>query len=165
MVLSDTTLSFVTQSKPMYTALLHIHSSLRYVILLLLVIVIVKSLLGWLNKHAFSKTDDQLSLWLLIITHLQFLAGLFLYFVSPFVQFSGTTMKDPTARYWTVEHAFMMLIAIALITVARITHKKLTTGEAKHKRLFILNAVALLIIVIAIVYSGRGLVGSMGVSK
>jgi uncharacterized membrane protein len=146
----------------MYNALLHTHSSLRYLVLLLLVIVTVMSLLGWLNKRTFSKTDDKLSLWLLIITHVQFLAGLFLYFVSPFVQFSGTTMKDHTTRYWTVEHGFMMLLAIALITVARVSHKKLATDEAKHKRLFILNAVALLIIVIAILYGGRGLFGSMG---
>ncbi len=144
----------------MYNALLHTHSSLRYVVLLLLVVVTVKSLLGWLNKQAFSKMDDKLSLWLLIFTHLQFLAGLFLYFVSPFVQFSGTTMKDSTTRYWTVEHGFMMLVAVALITIARVTHKKLATDEAKHKRLFILNAAALLIIVIAILYSGRGLIGS-----
>jgi hypothetical protein len=148
----------------MYNALLHTHSSLRYVVLLLLVVVTVKSLLGWLNKQAFSKVDDKLSLGLLIFTHLQFLAGLFLYFVSPFVQFSGTTMKDSTTRYWTVEHGFMMLVAVALITIARVTHKKLTTDEAKHKRLSILNAAALLIIVIAIVYGGRGLIGSMGVS-
>jgi uncharacterized membrane protein len=146
----------------MYNALLHTHSSLRYLVLLLLVIVTVMSLLGWLNKRTFSKTNDKLSLWLLIITHVQFLAGLFLYFVSPFVQFSGTTMKDHTTRYWTVEHGFMMLLAIALITVARVSHKKLATDEAKHKRLFILNAVALLIIVIAILYGGRGLFGSMG---
>src|SRR5882762_11958662 len=146
----------------MYNALLHTHSSLRYLVLLLLIAVVVKSLLGWLNKSAFSKLDDKLSLWLLILTHLQFLAGLVLYFVSPFVQFSSTTMKEHTTLYWTVEHGFMMLIAIALITVARVTQKKLATDEAKHKRLFILNALALLIIVIAILYSGRGLIGSMG---
>jgi hypothetical protein len=143
----------------MYTALLHTHSSLRYLVLLLLVAVIAKSLIGWLNKRPFAKMDDKLSLWLLILTHTQFLLGLLLYFVSPFVQFSATTMKDSTTRYWTVEHGFMMLAAIALITVARITHKKLTTDNAKHKRLFILNAGALLIIVVAILYSGRGLIG------
>ncbi len=144
----------------MYNALLHTHSSLRYLVLLLLIAVVVKSLLGWLNKSSFSKLDNKLSLWLLILTHLQFLAGLFLYFVSPFVQFSSTTMKDHTTRYWTVEHGFMMLIAIALITVARVSHKKLATDEAKHKRLFILNALALLIMVTAILFSGRGLIGS-----
>jgi len=146
----------------MYNALLHTHSTLRYLVLLLLIVVVVKSLLGWLNKSSFSKLDNKLSLWLLILTHLQFLAGLFLYFVSPFVQFSSTTMNDHTTRYWTVEHGFMMLIAIALITVARVSHKKLATDEAKHKRLFILNALALLIIVIAILFSGRGLIGSVG---
>jgi len=52
----------------------------------------------------------------------------------------------------------MMILAVALITIARISHKKLPTAEAKHKRLFILNTAALLIIVIAIVASGRGLV-------
>jgi len=144
----------------MYNALLHTHSSLRYLVLLLLISVVVESLLGWLNKSSFSKLDNKLSLWLLILTHLQFLAGLFLYFVSPFVQFSSTTMKDHTTRYWTVEHGFMMLIAIALITVARVSHKKLATDEAKHKRLFILNALALLIMVTAILFSGRGLIGS-----
>ena len=146
----------------MYNALLHTHSTLRYLVLLLLIAVVVKSLLGWLNKSSFSKLDNKLSLWLLILTHLQFVAGLFLYFVSPFVQFSSTTMKDHTTRYWTVEHGFMMLIAIALITIARVSHKKLATDGAKHKRLFILNALALLIIVIAILFSGRGLFGSVG---
>src|SRR6185295_15630552 len=99
----------------MYTALLHTHSSLRYLVLLLLLTVIAKSLVGWLNQQPFAKMDDKLSLWLLILTHTQFLVGLLLYFVSPFVQFSATTMKDSTTRYWTVEHAFMMLAAIALI--------------------------------------------------
>ncbi len=67
-------------------------------------------------------------------------------------------MKDASTRYWTVEHNFMMLIAIVLITIARISHKKLPTDEAKHKRLFVLNVIALLIIVVAILYSGRGLI-------
>jgi hypothetical protein len=142
----------------MYTGLLHTHSSLRYIVLLLLVIVVVKSFLGWMNKQPFTGLDNKLSLWLLIGTHLQLLVGFLLFFVSPLVQFSGATMKDAVIRYWTVEHNFMMLIAITLITIARISHKKLPTDQAKHKRLFVLNLIALLIIVVAILYSGRGLI-------
>lgn len=142
----------------MHTGLLHTHSSLRYIVLILLVIVIVKSLLGLLNKQSYTALDNKFSLWLLIATHLQLLVGAVLYFVSPFVQFSGSTMKDADLRYWTVEHNFMMILAIVLITIARISHKKLSTDIAKHKRLFILNTIALLIIVIAILYSGRGLI-------
>jgi hypothetical protein len=142
----------------MYTALIHTHSLLRYVVLALLIAVIIKSLLGWLQGKDFSKADDKLSLFLLIGTHTQLLVGLFLYFVSPVVQFSAQTMKDRTLRFWTVEHIFIMVLAVILITVARISHKKLATASAKHKRLFLLNVLALILIVMGIVMSGRGLI-------
>ncbi len=141
----------------MYTGLVHTHSLLRYVVLLLLLVVVIKSLLGWLNQQQYSQTDNKLSLWLLIATHTQLVVGLVLYFVSDAVQFNSQTMKNADHRYWTVEHSTMMIVAIILITVARITHKKLPTDQAKHKRLFLLNAFALLIIVVAILASGRGL--------
>ena len=144
----------------MYTGLVHTHSFVRYFVLAFLLIVVIKSLIGWMGGKSFTKTDDKLSLWLLITTHIQFLAGLVLYFVSPLVQFSSDTMKNSTVRYWTVEHGVMMISAIILITVARITHKKLATDKAKHKRLFLFNALALIIIIVAIIASARGLITS-----
>ncbi|HOO08595.1 MAG TPA: hypothetical protein PKW06_01490 [Cyclobacteriaceae bacterium] len=141
----------------MYTGLLHAHSGLRYIVLLLLVIVVAKSLVGMLNDKPFEKADGKLTLWLMIATHAQLLVGLVLYFVSPYVVFGATTMKDPVARYWTVEHGFIMLIAIALITIARTSTKKPMDGKAKHRRVFILTASALVLIVLAIIMSGRGI--------
>lgn len=142
----------------MYTGLLHSHSYLRYAVLILLIIVVITSLLGWLNKKPYSATDNKLSLFLFIATHLQLLLGLILYFVSPFVQFGGSTMKDATTRYWTVEHSTVMLIAIVLITMARTTSKKMTESTAKHKRLFIFNAIALALVLAGISMSGRGII-------
>jgi len=130
--------------------LLLTHSVFRYVVLIFLLIVLVRSFSGWQGKKEFVKLDDKFSLWLLISTHIQFLLGLILYFVSPIVIFSGAAMKDAVARYWLVEHITMMIIAVALITAARSTSKRLTEGTAKHKRLFILNGIALLIILVAI---------------
>ena len=141
----------------MYTGLIYTHSYLRYFVLALLIVVVIKSLVGWLSKGSFTKADDKFSLWLLIATHLQFLVGLVLYFMSDLVKFNSGTMKNSVLRYWTVEHSTMMILAVVLITVARTTHKKLPTDRAKHKRLFLLNAVALIIIIIAILASGRGL--------
>ncbi|HEY9009295.1 cytochrome B [Ohtaekwangia sp.] len=135
----------------MYTGLLHTHSSLRYLVLLLLLVVIFKSLTGFTGKKPFEKTDDKLSLFLLIFTHLQLVVGLILYFVSPFVQFNGQTMADKVTRYWTVEHVFGMLIAVVLITVARSTSKRMTDPVAKHKRLFIFNTIALIIILAMVI--------------
>ncbi|HYG19093.1 MAG TPA: cytochrome B [Ohtaekwangia sp.] len=141
----------------MYTGLLHTHSSLRYLVLIMLLVVIAKSLLGILGRKPFEKIDNTLSLILLIVTHIQFLTGLILYFVSPAVRFGPGAMTD--YRYWTVEHIFGMAIAVVLITVARSTSKRMTDAQSKHTRLFILNTVALLIIIGTIYLSGRGLIG------
>ncbi|MEQ8302567.1 MAG: cytochrome B [Cyclobacteriaceae bacterium] len=141
----------------MYTGLIHTHSTLRYAVLALLIVVIAKSLVGLLNNKPYEIIDGKLTLWLMIATHVQLLVGLVLFFVSPLVQFSGETMKDSVLRYWTVEHSFMMLIAIVLITMARTTTKKLTDDKLKHKRVLILTSIALVLIVVAIVMSGRGL--------
>jgi hypothetical protein len=146
----------------MYTGLLHTHSLLRYLVLLFLLIVIVNSFLGFSGKKSFGKLDNGLSLTLFSVTHTQFLVGILLYFTSPFVQFSSAAMKDHSLRYWTAEHNVMMLIAIALITAARTTMKKMTDGKAKHKRLFVFNSIALLIILVAIAMSQRGFFGLPG---
>jgi hypothetical protein len=142
----------------MYTGLLHTHSALRYVVLLMLIIVIIQSLLGWLNKKPYTAMDSRVGLFLFISTHTQLLVGLVLFFVSPFVQFSGAAMKDPSTRYWLTEHSTAMLIAIVFITLARTTSKKMVSAESKHKRMFIFNTIALVIILVTIWLSGRGII-------
>jgi hypothetical protein len=139
--------------------LLILHSITRYLVLIGLLGVILNSLVGMIQNKPFGNMENKASLWLFIFTHTQLLLGLILYFVSPIVIFSGASMKDAIARYWLVEHSLMMLIAIVLITMARITMKKLSTDAAKHKRLFIFNALALLIIIVSISMSGRGFFG------
>lgn len=140
----------------MHAFILVLHSINRYILLALLLIVLYKALTGWLNKSAYTATDNKLSLFLFISTHTQLLLGLILYFVSPAVIFSAASMKDKIARYWLVEHIVGMLLAVILISVARISAKKLADNTAKHKRTFILNAVALLFIVVLILQSQRG---------
>ena len=114
--------------------------------------------MGWINKTPYNSLDDKLGLWLFMVIHTQLVLGLILFFVSPNVVFSGASMKDATARYWLVEHSSMMLISIVLITVARLTVKKVADAAAKYKKLFISNGIALLLIVVAIMQSGRGFV-------
>lgn len=140
----------------MYSLIHLFHSTVRYFVLIFLIIIIVRSLVAWMNKKEYSKMDDKVSLWLFMLTHTQLLIGLILFFFSPLVIFSAASMKDSVARYWLVEHNTMMLIAIVLISVGRISIKKMTDSVAKHRRLFILNTIALLIIVMAIAMSGRG---------
>ena len=141
----------------MYGTFLLLHSLVRYIVLVLLLVLIVKSVMGWTSKATFTGADNKISLFTLIFTHTQFLLGLILYFISPFVVFSGE--RDRMSSYWTFEHISMMLIAVVLITVGRSTMKKLTDGPSKHKRLFIMNTIALVVIIAAIAMAKRGFFG------
>ncbi len=144
----------------MYSSLLATHSYLRYFIVLLLVIVVVISLLGLINKKPYTRKHDKVNLFLFICAHTQLLLGVILYVVSLLdgtkrVHFNAETMKTPALRYFAVEHAFAMLIVIALITIARISAKKIAVDQQKHKRMLILNSLALLIVIGVVFVMGR----------
>lgn len=141
----------------MYATLLLLHSVVRYFILIFLVLVIVRSFIGVRNKSTFTKRDDQLSLWLFMFTHTQLLFGLILYFISPAVIFSKAAMAERITRYWLVEHNTGMIGAIILITLARITMKKMSDPTKKYMRLLTFNTIALVVILLMIVQSQRGL--------
>src|SRR5690554_1499693 len=134
----------------MYTGFLHLHNLLRYVVVILLVIAVVKSFAGWFGKKSFTKGDDKVSLFLLIFSHVQLLLGLALYFMSPVVETAlndfGTAMRDEVLRFWGVEHILSMVIAIAIITVGRIMGKKAKDEVARHRRQAIYFLLALVLI-------------------
>lgn len=150
----------------MYTGLLHLHSSLRYIVLILLVIAIVKALVGWLGRKPFTGADNKIGTALLGATHLQIVIGLILYFVSPTVEVAmsdfGAAMKDTNLRFWAVEHVTLMLIAAVLVTVGRVLSKKATDDLKKHKRAAIFFSIAFALIMQAIPWATRGFYVSMG---
>ncbi|MBS1527021.1 MAG: cytochrome B [Bacteroidetes bacterium] len=137
----------------------YLHSGLRYIVLLLLLLAIVSAWANWIGKKPYSEGQRKLNLFTMISVHTQLVLGLVLYFLSPFVQFNAETMKQHDTRYWTVEHITGMLIAIVLITIGHSRSKKAATATAKHKNIATFYTIAALIIVAAIVTSGRGLLG------
>lgn len=135
-----------------YSLLLKAHSGWRYVVLIILLVAIVSSFAGWFGKKNYSSGNRKINLFALISTHIQFLLGLILYFISPLAKAGdmAVAMKDSNLRYWTVEHTIMMLIAIVLITVGHSKSKKLVDSVAKHRTVAIFYSIALLIIFVAI---------------
>ena len=134
----------------MYPGLVHLHSALRWVILILLLVSIFQ---------AFSKNGSlqKTSLFLLIAAHITLLLGIFQYFAGDFgfkiidrVGGFGNVMKDGFARFWVVEHLAAMLIAIVLITMARGRAKKQNYGAASW-----MYVVALILILAAVPWPFR----------
>ena len=137
----------------MQTGLLHLHNLLRWVILITLLLSLV---------HAFQKNEKlgKSSLWLMIAAHTTLLIGLFQWFTGPFGLHAisesgfGAIMKDKASRYWAVEHAMGMIIAILLITIGRGKAKKLNYKAAGW-----LYLVTLLILLATIPWPFKELVG------
>lgn len=138
----------------MYIGLLHLHSFLRWIVLLAIIATFVRSLFGLLNKSAYSPLDKTLSLISLISTHIQLLIGFILYFVSPIVSAGladmGGAMKDPTLRFWTIEHISVMIIAIIFITLGYSLSKRAVNDSDKHKKVALFFGLGLLLILIRI---------------
>ena len=131
--------------------LLHAHSGLRYVVLGLLIAAIIAAYSNW---QSGKQGDSKIYLFAFIATHTQLLIGLILFFMSPKVNFS--LISDKFYRFFSIEHGFMMLIAIALITVGRIRSKKLE-GADRHRTVLYFYTMALIIIMAAIPWPFRNL--------
>ena len=122
----------------MYNILLSLHSILRWIILILLLVNILRHFIAM--KKPFSGTDKQLGLWLMISAHITFLIGIYQWFAGVYgyqnLMNRGVTavMENGTYRFFAIEHTVGMLIAIALITVARGVYRKQITDSKKHRR-------------------------------
>ena len=131
--------------------LLRAHSGLRYVVLGLLLAAIFVAYSNWRQAK---QGDSKIYLFALIATHTQLLIGLVLYVMSPKVNFS--LISEKVFRFYSIEHVFMMIIAIVLITIGRVKSKKLT-GADKHRTVLYFYALALIIIIVAIPWPFRNL--------
>lgn len=140
----------------MYTILLIIHSIVRWLILVVFIYAIIRAFYGWLLKKEFSKTDKQVLLVTASLAHLQLLIGVWLYFVSPTVNFFihnfHIAVKQKEYRFFGMEHALTMLIAIILITIGSSLAKRKETDTSKFKTIAIWYGLGLILILTAIPY-------------
>ncbi len=146
----------------MYNILKHLHSGFRYVVLLLILSAIIGAFMGWLGQKEYSNGNRKLNLFAMISVHTQILFGFVLYFISDITKAAfanwGAAMKDATLRYWALEHLIMMLVAMVIITIGHSKSKK--PNNNKHRTIAIYYTLALIVIVVAILQSGRPLLGS-----
>jgi hypothetical protein len=132
--------------------LIFIHSYLSYAVLLILILAVSNALKGWLTKKSeFSLDKDyRISLLALILSHIQLLLGLAVYFTSASgfsaIQEYGMGGLNSAARMLAVEHPFVNILAIALITIGWSTHKKVMEATAKFKKISIFYGLGLLLI-------------------
>lgn len=145
----------------MQTGMLHLHGLLRWVILILLIASMLKSFGGWKSGRSFGQGDRRIWLFTFIATNIMFLVGLYLLLWGTYgiltaeIPEGESVMSNKFFRFFWVEHPVMMLVAVALISIAYGKAKKAIPDTQKFKQAFWLYLVALLLILVSIPWPFR----------
>lgn len=140
----------------LYTILKHAHSGFRWMVLFLLVAAAANAFLKWRNGAAMTSSDRKLGLFALIFTHIQFLVGLVLYFISARVVFSPESMKDAINRFFLVEHPSLMIAAVVLVTIGYSRAKRSASDSVAFRRTFWFYFTGLVLILLGIPWPMQG---------
>ncbi len=139
----------------------HLHSFLRWLVLLFALLTLIKGLGGMGGSKKFTTSDKRWALFLMISCDIQLLIGLSLYFMKGWwsVLTSGAAMASKYNRFFSVEHAFGMLVAIILVHIGYASTKKDIADASKFKKMFWFTLVAVIIIIATIPWPGREAIG------
>ena len=138
--------------------LVHLHSILRWILLLLLLVAIFNSLVA--GSRPFIRSDARTGSILVIVADVQLLLGLALWFMGSkgyqVIEQQGWsgTMKGPD-RFFAIEHFAGMFIAIILLHIGKAQGRKAISDKAKHRRTLVFFLIALLIILVSIPWPFR----------
>lgn len=135
----------------MYTAVLDIHSLIRWLVILFGLLAIVRAFRGWFGRKEWRPQDDRVGLWFTVSLDTQTLFGMLLYlFFSPITtstfQNSGAAMADSERRFWAVEHITMMVLALVFAHIGRALSKKGNVPARRHRQAAFFYLIALLVI-------------------
>ena len=127
-----------------------IHSYWAYLVLAILIFTVANAIIGLKKEKEFTDKDLRLGLFTLIVSHIQLVIGLGWYFMSPWFKAlkddAGAVMANKATRLLAVEHPFIMILAVVLITLGWSKHKKKTEDEAKFKTFTVFYGLALLLV-------------------
>ena len=143
----------------MDATLLMIHSILRWVILILILVAIFRSFGA--GSKPFTDGHKKNGLFLMISCDIMLLIGLIQWFTGGFglkaIQNNGmgAVMKDGVMRFFAVEHLLMMIIAIILVHVGYSFSKKNISDAKKHTKTTLFYILALLVMLAAIPWPFR----------
>lgn len=144
----------------MYNGLLHAHSGLRWVAMLLLIYAIINAARSQ-ESGQYLKKDKMINLFSMVILHVQLLIGLGLYFINERsrVVYAEGWMGEAAARFYGLEHILGMLIAITVITFGRKKAEQLKNTRDMHRRIMFSYAIGLVLILLSIPWPFREALG------
>lgn len=135
----------------MYGSLLVVHSLLRWAVVFLGLYVIVRAYRGRFTFGWWGRSDGRAGLLYVISLDLQVLVGFIIYLLfSPLtigaVRNLGVAMSDRTLRFWAIEHATLMILALVVAHVGRARVRNATEDRRRYGRAALYYTVSWLLV-------------------
>ena len=143
----------------MYTAVIVLHSWLRWAVIILGLIAVFQAIAGRSSQRAWASSDAQAGRLYTIALDVQVLLGLLLYlFLSPIVSMArmnmSVSMGNSATRFWLVEHLVAMVVAVALAHIGTIRVRKARTDRARFGRAAMFYGLSLVAVIIGSPWPG-----------
>lgn len=134
----------------MYTVVLFAHSWTRWILVLLAVVLVFRSLVGLMKGQAYTGMDKSLGLAFFWALNIQFVLGIALYAgLSPVTRaaFSdmAAAMKDGAIRFFVAEHFVTAFLAIGAGHFGIARAKRMEEDRKKHLFMLIGSGLCLLL--------------------
>jgi cytochrome bd-type quinol oxidase subunit 1 len=134
-----------------YALVLIVHSWLRWVVLVAGVASVARAVLGVATRRAWTPLDQKLGTVFVAALDVQVLLGLLLYFVlSPVTPKSLADFKAymPVAplRFFAIEHAFGMLLALVIAHIGWRRLKRMKTDRGRLMCVLLALGIALVLV-------------------
>ena len=137
----------------MYPYILAIHNIVRWIALILGIIVVIQAGLGFFRHKEWNEPVRKLSLYYTIGLDIQILLGLLLYlFFSSITRAAfqdlSSAMSNPGMRFFALEHAFYMILAVVFGHLGSVLARKSTDSQTKYRRTLIWVSLSVLMILL-----------------
>ena len=139
----------------LHAIVLFLHSYQRWLVLGLALAVAARSLSGLRSERPWSSSEDRLHAGFVWSMRIQFILGVLLYvLLSPITDafFSSlrAAMKVGDLRFFGLEHALMMLAAVAVADTGRARSKRIADPRARRRRVCWTTGIPLLLMLAAV---------------
>lgn len=124
-----------------------LHSLIRYAVILVVLVAFLVNLRGWLMQRPVIVWERMVTIWAMIICHIQLVLGIMLYATNA----AAFHSKDAGAwqNYVMHVHIGSMVLAIVLVTVGRMLSKRSPDEGRKQMLIAVSYGIALALMLYA----------------
>lgn len=142
----------------MYPIVLAVHNIIRWVVVIIGVIAVARALVGLYRKRDWGSTDRILGVIYTSTMDIQLLLGLILYvFLSPttkgMFQNLSQAMSNPGMRFFGLEHALYMILAVILAHIGNAKTRRATESVSRYRAVLTWFGLALILILLGMPWS------------